>query len=122
MRQRFPVLDRTAYELAYAETELAEKLGELLHRVRSAAGISEAELAERTGTTQDTIVGFEEGAPGVTVAFLDQVGRVLGVGLTLTVDETVVATDTPDDSGGGPAGTTGTTVVFGAPGDPGGAE
>lgn len=90
LRRRIPVEDRAAYDAAYAEATAAGRLGDAVHRLREAAGLSEAALAERVGVGEEEIAAAEEGDPSVTVAFVAQLARALGVPVCLTLGEEVV--------------------------------
>ena len=87
MRRRFPVVDRDAYERAYAEAELAARLGELVHHLRTEAGLTQRALGERMGESEEEVAHVEEGGPGVTLEFLDRLGRALGVPMVLGEDD-----------------------------------
>jgi hypothetical protein len=80
MRRRFPVEDPVAYAAAAAEAELAGRLGELVHRMREAAGLGGAELAGRLGITADDLTAAEEGDPSLAldVGFLHRACVALG--------------------------------------------
>lgn len=110
LRRRLPVGDRAEYERAYAEAELAARVGELVHRLREQTGTSVAALALAAGVEEEEILHVEEGGMDVTLAFLDRLGRALRAGMTLA------ATLRPGDAAvqAGPSGAAG-TVSFGAP-------
>jgi ribosome-binding protein aMBF1 (putative translation factor) len=84
VRHRFPPDDAGAYAAAYAEAELAERVGTLVHALRSASGLDAAGLAARIGADDDEIVRAEEGDASVTVGLLDRLARAAGVRLTLS--------------------------------------
>lgn len=59
-------------------------LGRLLRTTREAAGISQLELAGRTGVSQGSLSGYER---GLRLPRLDQVARILaGLGLQLRLE------------------------------------
>ncbi len=105
VRRRFPPEDPDAYTAAYADATLAGELGELLHDLRVEAGLSEGELAARTGVDEDEVVRAEEGGSPVSVAYLDRVARALGrpmavvagdAEIPLGADAPVARGETPD--------------------------
>ena len=53
--------------------------GQNIKDAREAAGISQAELAERIGTTRQQIGKYETGEQDMTVARLVQIATALGV-------------------------------------------
>jgi transcriptional regulator with XRE-family HTH domain len=78
--------------------------GSLIRSARRSAGLSQVELARRSGTTQSAIARLERGSGNPRVATLDRLLRECGVRLELAarrpnVDETLVARNlrmTPD--------------------------
>jgi transcriptional regulator with XRE-family HTH domain len=87
VRRRFPVEDRAAYEAAYAEAELAARVGEFLHRLRTGAGLTSADLAARMGLDEDVIDEVEEGCGSLSIDFFDRLCRALGGRVTLRVGD-----------------------------------
>lgn len=85
VRRANPVDDRPAYDRAYAEATLASELAEVVYRLRTNAGLTQAELARRMGTTQSGIARVESGGSTPTLDLLDRVGKALGVEITLSV-------------------------------------
>ncbi len=85
VRGRHPIEDQAAYDRAYAEADLAGRLAEIVYRLRTAAGLTQTELARRMGTTQSAIARVESGGSTPTLDLLDRVGRAVGVEITLTV-------------------------------------
>ncbi|MGH9227750.1 MAG: helix-turn-helix domain-containing protein [Acidimicrobiales bacterium] len=62
-----------------AESEADFQLGELIYDLRSEAGLSQRELAERMGTTQSVISRLEEGGGARNrIDTLARVARALG--------------------------------------------
>ena len=90
VRRLFPPQDASQYAAAYAEAELAEKLATLVHGLARSAGFTEAELAARTGLSEDELARAEEGDASITVGFLDRLARAAGVRLTLAGGGVVV--------------------------------
>jgi transcriptional regulator with XRE-family HTH domain len=90
VRRQHPVVDKEEYDRAYAEADLASRMAEIVYRLRTAAGLTQTELARRMGTTQSSIARVEAGGSLPTLDLLDRVGRALGAQITLTVSgETV---------------------------------
>jgi ribosome-binding protein aMBF1 (putative translation factor) len=85
VRRQHPVEDQAVYDRAYAEADLAGRLAEIVYRLRSAAGLTQTELARRMGTTQSAIARVESGGSTPTLDLLDRVGRAVGAEITLTV-------------------------------------
>jgi ribosome-binding protein aMBF1 (putative translation factor) len=85
IRRKHPVEDQEAYDRAYAEADLAGRLAELVYRLRTAAGLTQTEMARRMGTTQSAIARVESGGSTPTLDLLDRAGRAVGVEMTLTV-------------------------------------
>lgn len=56
----------------------------LIKEARTAAGLTQAELARRAGTSQPTVAAYESGDKVPTVATLDRLLRAAGVALTVT--------------------------------------
>lgn len=54
----------------------------LIREARSAAGMTQTELARRAGTSQSAIAAYESGAKIPTVATLERLLRAAGAGLT----------------------------------------
>jgi transcriptional regulator with XRE-family HTH domain len=74
------------------EVEHDQALGQLIYDLRTGAGLSQRELAERMGTTQSVISRLEEG--GGAKNRIDTVARVavaLGRHLGVSLPETVPA-------------------------------
>ncbi len=85
VRRANPVIDQAAYDSAYAEATLASELAEVVYQLRTAAGLTQTELARRMGTTQPGIARVEAGGSTPTLDLLDRVGKALGVELTLSI-------------------------------------
>lgn len=64
--------ERTEHEAAYEEAGLALRMAELFYAGRTGAGLTQTELARRTGTTQPTIAKIECGGRVPTVDMLDR--------------------------------------------------
>ncbi|MDA8075396.1 MAG: helix-turn-helix transcriptional regulator [Actinomycetota bacterium] len=83
VRRWFPPEDASMYAAAYAEAELAERLGTLVQALRKAACLDAAELAARTGVHEDELGRAEEGDASMTLGLLDRLAREAGVQVTL---------------------------------------
>jgi transcriptional regulator with XRE-family HTH domain len=62
-------------------------VGRNVRRLRIAAGLSQAELAERMGVDRAYVSGLELGRRNPTIVTLWHVGKALGVKLRLFFDE-----------------------------------
>jgi len=71
------------YAAAYAEAELAARLGALVQELRKAACLDAAEVAARAGVDEDELGRAEEGDASITLGFLDRLARGAGVRVTL---------------------------------------
>jgi transcriptional regulator with XRE-family HTH domain len=63
----------------------ASQVGRLVARERSAAGLTQTELAARLGTTQAAVSKIETGRTLASVDTLDRIARALGRPMTLTL-------------------------------------
>ena len=59
--------------------QIVESLGQRMALARLRRGISQTEMAERTGVTRTTIASLEAGKPSVSLAILVRVLGVLGM-------------------------------------------
>ncbi|MBU8839065.1 helix-turn-helix domain-containing protein [Mycolicibacterium goodii] len=64
--------ERAVFDEAYATAGLAMELAETAYRAREVAGLTQAELARKMGTTQSAIAAIESGARTPTVELLDE--------------------------------------------------
>ncbi|MGH8909601.1 MAG: helix-turn-helix domain-containing protein [Egibacteraceae bacterium] len=80
IRARRPI-DAQAYQRAREDSDL----GQLVYDLRTAAGFTQAQLAERMGTTQSAISRIEEGG-GIEhqLETLRRLARALGRGLVIS--------------------------------------
>ena len=76
--------------------DVRRMVGRNVRRLRIAAGLSQAQLAERMGVDRAYVSGLELGQRNPTVITLWHVGKALGAKLRLFFDET-----TPRRRGGG---------------------
>ncbi|MCI1749087.1 MAG: helix-turn-helix domain-containing protein [Acidipropionibacterium sp.] len=77
---------RKEYEDAGSDAETQIELAELVYKMRTEAGISQAELARRMGTRQPFISDIERGGRTPTVATLNRIAHATGNRLRLTVE------------------------------------
>jgi ribosome-binding protein aMBF1 (putative translation factor) len=78
--------DRVVYDEAYEQAGIAMHLAEMVYQARTAAGLSQTELARRMGTRQPAIAAIENGARTPTVELLDRLARALGSTLHISID------------------------------------
>jgi len=86
LRRRIPVEDQASYDAAYAEALAAERIGDAVHRLRAAAGLSKAALAARMGVDMSDVERAEAGEEATSVAFLHRLRGALGISSTLALD------------------------------------
>ena len=77
--------ERTEYDAAAIEAEARLQLAELVYHARTAAGISQTELARRAGTRQSVISAIENGAQAPGGIMLARIAHALGGTLTIHV-------------------------------------
>lgn len=85
VRRITPLADVAAYEAAYAEADLAGRLAEVVHRLRTSAGLTQAALAERLEVAEEDVVRAEDGTLSTTIELLHRLSRLVGAQVTLTV-------------------------------------
>ena len=79
---------RTAERRAAYEDEVRiTAFRELVYRLRTDAGLTQAELAERMGTTQSAIARMEGGGTRPTLETLEKVAGAVGAELVVGVGE-----------------------------------
>jgi ribosome-binding protein aMBF1 (putative translation factor) len=83
LRAKYAPEDREDYDRAYAAAALAGELAELVYDLRDRAGLTQAELASRIGTTQSSIARIENGGSLPTVEILARLPRAMGISLRL---------------------------------------
>lgn len=74
--------NKAAYDALASEFNLARKL----IAARAAAGLSQAEVAERMGTKQSEVSRIEGGRQNITVEKLSQFAEAVGVKLDIRLD------------------------------------
>lgn len=72
------ITERAEYAAANAESEARLELAELVYNARTAAGMSQTELAERAGTRQNVISAIENGAQAPGGVMLARIAHALG--------------------------------------------
>ncbi|MFE3545996.1 multiprotein-bridging factor 1 family protein [Nocardia sp. NPDC059177] len=69
---------RAEYDAAHERAGLALRWAELCYEARVAAGLTQAELAQRMGTTQPTVARIEDGDRMPTVDMLERLSTLVG--------------------------------------------
>ena len=77
--------ERAEYDAAAIEAEARLQLAELVYHARTAAGISQTELARRAGTRQSVISAIENGAQAPGGIMLARIAHALGGTLSIHV-------------------------------------
>ncbi|CAN5878701.1 hypothetical protein BH23ACT8_BH23ACT8_10380 [soil metagenome] len=77
--------ERAEYDAAAEEEEWRLQLAELVYNARTAAGLSQTELAHRAGTRQAVISAIENGGQVPTVRMLRRVARAIGGTLRIEI-------------------------------------
>ena len=85
-----PIKDQAEYDRAYTDADLAGQIAEIVYHLRTAAGLTQSELARRMGTTQSAIARMENSGSIPTLELLDRVGRAVGTEITLIVGDAAV--------------------------------
>ena len=85
LRAKYPPEDQHEYDQAYAAAALAGELAELVYNLRDQAGLTQAELAKRMGTTQSSIARIDSGGSLPTVEMLARLARAIGISLRLAL-------------------------------------
>ncbi len=67
----------------YERTRTSIMVGSAVRAARRRAGVSQADLAERAGTSQPSIARLEKGQVSPTVITLDRIARALGTDLVI---------------------------------------
>jgi ribosome-binding protein aMBF1 (putative translation factor) len=70
--------ERAEYDAAAVEAEARLQLAELVYGARTAAGLSQTELARRAGTRQAVISAIENGAQAPGGIMLARIAHALG--------------------------------------------
>jgi ribosome-binding protein aMBF1 (putative translation factor) len=83
LRAKYPPEDRDEYDRAYAAATLTGQLAELVNTMRTRAGLTQTELARRTGTTQSSIARIEVSGSLPTLDMLARLAHATGTPLRL---------------------------------------
>ncbi len=75
--------ERAEYDAAAVEAEARLQLAELVYDARTAAGLSQTELARRAGTRQAVISAIENGAQAPGGIMLARIAHALGGNLSI---------------------------------------
>lgn len=75
--------ERAEYDAALIEAEARLQLAELVYNARTAAGLTQTELANRAGTRQTVISAIENGAQAPGGIMLARIAHALGGTLTI---------------------------------------
>jgi HTH-type transcriptional regulator / antitoxin HipB len=70
--------DDPEFAEAYEEERRTGEIGLLLSRARQEAGLTQEELAKRTGTTRSVVCRWERQPVNLTIATLDKAAKALG--------------------------------------------
>lgn len=74
-------------QAAYEDEARISEFRELVYRLRTEAGLTQAELAERMGTTQSAIARMEGGGTRPTLETLEKLAVAMGQELVVGVGE-----------------------------------
>ena len=77
-------VERAEYDAATIEAEARLQLAELVYTARTAAGLTQSELARRAGTRQTVISAIENGAQAPGGIMLARIAHALGGTLHIT--------------------------------------
>jgi HTH-type transcriptional regulator/antitoxin HipB len=78
-------LDDPEIRAGYEEARRAIELGAMVRQLRLDAGLSQEELAQRTGMTQPALSRLERGGGIPTIAVLDRIASALQATLTVSM-------------------------------------
>lgn len=81
----------SAADVAHADEARIAAFRELVHRLRAEAGLTQAELAARMGTTQSAIARMEGGGTRPTLDTLEKLAGAVGADLVVGVGENLSA-------------------------------
>jgi transcriptional regulator with XRE-family HTH domain len=80
-------LECSAVAISQDEREFFTVLGARVARLRKEASITQVQLAETLGVSQQTINAYEMGSRRIPVSALPRLAKVLGVGLEVLIGE-----------------------------------
>ena len=98
MVMTIPTLHRTPMALSKEELAFFAQLGERIAKLRKEQGITQVQLAERLGVSQQTITAYEVGRRRIQVSALPVIAQALGVG----IEDLVIAHAKPARRGPAP--------------------
>lgn len=75
--------ERARYDAALEEEEARLALAEMVYKVRTAAGLTQAALADRVGSKQSVISAIENGSQQPTLSTLRRIARAVDRQLTI---------------------------------------
>ncbi|WP_028707496.1 helix-turn-helix domain-containing protein [Propionicicella superfundia] len=75
--------ERARFDAAETEEEARLRLAELVYASRTAAGLTQTELARRMGTTQSVISAIENGGQVPSVSMLWRIAHALNLHLNI---------------------------------------
>lgn len=78
-------MKKPEFKQAWDELELEYKIADLLIKLRNQAGLTQAELAEKVGTTQSAIARMESGRVLPKLDNLAKIAKTCGKKLEITV-------------------------------------
>jgi ribosome-binding protein aMBF1 (putative translation factor) len=81
--KRAEIMSRPGAGPAYAAARLRFELGEAVRQRREELGLTQAELAERTGLKQPAVARFEAGGTMPTIPMLERLAEALEVRLNV---------------------------------------
>ena|ERR1700681_4831092 len=79
----------------YERARTSIMVGSAVRAARRRAGVTQVELAERTGTSQPSIARLERGLVSPTVITLDRIARALGTDLVIDFEPQLATRPTP---------------------------
>jgi transcriptional regulator with XRE-family HTH domain len=90
--------ERPAYRAAYARTKQSYEIGRKVRELREARGLSQAELAQRMGSSQSVIARLELGGAEPRFDTLQRVASALDLDLVVDLRPHETATTTRRES------------------------
>ncbi len=103
LKAQHPPADQEEYDRAHAAAVLAGHVAELVYAMRAHAGITQAELARRIGTTQSSIARVEGSGSVPSLDILVRIARATGATLRLVAPGVADVDITAQGSGPAPA-------------------
>lgn len=75
------LLEKPGVKKAMNENRLAYEIAELIIDARIKKGMTQVELAKKTGTKQPSIARIERGETSINISFLERISKALGMRL-----------------------------------------